>query len=430
MHRPALSVALLAVALSSAARADRGYWEDLALRSAEVRPESLFEELPDIGACREGAMQKAEPAKALRTLNAIRELHRLPPVRLDVLSQALPAKASLMMVANNLMTHTPQRTSRCGSTEGVTGSGESNLYFGNISGTVPSSETLVVGWLKDLDVPGLGHRRWVLDPFLGPVSFARVDDPKTKRFGAAMRVFGRRESPPELGALELVAYPYERYPAMLFDPRAEWSVSIVDGARSRGEVKHGYFDQAAVRVRDVETRRTLDVSRLTRDTKNIGLPNFLSWRVAGVQPGSWYEVTIENVRNRDGSERTLAWKVFIDGAAPRRTISAGGVTWERKTAQNTADTFTLGEAKRYCAGLGGRVPTLEELQAVIAPGRAFAVDLDQFPNITDQANYWTSSEWQPGRGFVNVVAFWDGGKVYQQQPGETGAVLCALNRPK
>jgi len=408
-----------------------GFWNDALLRPAQVRPETLYVDAPEISKCREGALQAAEHERVLQAVNAVRALHDLPPVRSNKRMVALAAKASLVMAATGVMSHFPAKNAACANADGRSGSAESNLYLGTFpTGLVPSSEQMVASWVKDLNVQGLGHRRWILDPYLGAIAFGRVDNPAKQLSAGALRVHDPAEPPPVPASGTFVAWPVGRYPAALWDRAAEWSVSLVESSADRFASQFAYFAKSTVEVRDEETQRPVDVSRLYRDDQGFGVPNLLSFRVSGAQPGRWYKVTVRNVTNKGGGTRDLTWRVFIDDAAPKRALEKNGLRWEQKTAANANDTFSLPDAKRYCASIRGRLPTIAELKGLVVPGRKFAVDPGEFANLSEYLNYWSSTPWKGGPQYVDVVAFWDSGKVYQQPPAGEGGALCVLETPK
>lgn len=421
------SMIALLLLLSPVARADVGYFIDLGFQPATVDLRTLYDELPDIDACLQGQLDAAQDRKALDAVNAVRALHGLTAVKWDGRSQPVAAKAALIIAASGQMTHHPPRSLPCWSSAGRAGSEQSNLYMGDFDGQrVPSTEYLVAGWLKDVGVEGLGHRRWLLDPTLRSISFARVENVKAHRYGAAMLVSDLAEALPA-GAPEFIAWPHGRYPAFMWDARADWSVSMVDLPRAGEREGFDFFSRARVEVMDESTGRRADVSRLRVDTSAYGLPNLLSWRVSGARRDRWYRVRVSNVQLRDGATRELTWRVFIDAKPVSRTVSFGGVSWEQKTAAKSRDKFTFGEARRYCSSMSGRLPTLAELKKLVVPGQTFAVDTTLFPNLSPYANYWTSTPWKPGSDLLQVVAFWSNGSVHQQPQSMPGGVLCVVD---
>lgn len=416
---------LFLLLLPAVSLADTGYFVDLGFAPVLVDLRSLYSEPPDVAECKEGRLDKAQGRKAVAALNAVRALHGLSPVGWDGRTRAQSAKASLIIAASGELTHTPDRSLRCWSPDGRTGSETSNLYMGSFTERTPSTEYLVAGWLKDTGVEGLGHRRWMLDPRLQRISFSRVDSEHTGRYGAAMNVMALASALPA-DAPDFVAWPYERYPAFMWDRKAAWSVSVVDLPQPGESEGFDFFSDARVEVVDEGRKRRADVSRVRPDRSASGLPNLLSWQVSDLKTDRWYRVNVSNVKTRDGGTRPLSWRVYIDARPPSRTVTHAGLSWEQKTAAKARDKFTYAEARRYCASLDGRLPTLPELQTLVVPGQKFAVDTAVFPNISPYANYWTSTEWQPGQPHQQVIAFWDGGAVYQQPKETPAAALCVV----
>lgn len=427
MIRPLLVLALLLAA--APARANLGYFVDLSLKPALVDLRTLYDEEPRPGSCLEGNLREEEGEKALAAVNAVRALHGLAPVKYNGRAEVLASKAALVIAASGKMSHHPGRDLACYSSTALSGSEQSNLYMGTFDGThVPSTESLVAGWVKDTNVPLLGHRRWILDPTLGGISFGRVDNAAKKVYGAALRIMDPAEKP-DLSSPAFVAWPFGKYPGFLWDERAEWSLSMVDLPRDGETQGFDFFSGTTVEIVDETTKRRVDVSRLVRDRQGFGLPNLLSWTVSGAPANRWYSVTARNIRTRDGGTRDLNWRVYIDDEPPTSTVQVAGRHWERKTAAQARDKFTHGEAKRFCSSIGGRVPTRAELTSLVVAGNKLAIDGERFPNISPYANYWTATEWQPGSDLYDVVAFWDRGTVYQQKPAQPGGVLCTFDGP-
>ena len=136
----------------------------------------LYDRNPIVSSCDAGELKAAEKALALTKVNAIRALHRLPPVAYDLASDIQTSKSALISVANAKLTHTPTTDDKCYTAEGKDGSGSSNLYISYSSGPrTLASDTAVTAFLIDDGVASLGHRRWLLHPFLSHTSFGRVD---------------------------------------------------------------------------------------------------------------------------------------------------------------------------------------------------------------------------------------------------------------
>ena len=91
-----------------------------------------------------------------------------------------------------------------------------------------------------------------------------------------------------------VAYPFEDYPARLFDTRALLSFGVVADPASRWANADVSFANATVTVRQ-RGGGTLAVSRVRSDNDGYGLPNNLQFFVSGLQANVIYDVAIERV---------------------------------------------------------------------------------------------------------------------------------------
>ncbi len=165
---------------------------------APVSPEvallsPLYEQIPDISRCFSGRLTSKEIQAAFNAVNHIRTLHRLPPVTYKDSMDEASAKAALIVAANRSMTHHPAQESLCFSTKGARTSTHSNLSLSiysiwdpTLAGRrvpdiveqmkkylIPTTD-IIAGWLIDRNVPSLGHRRWLLNPFLTEVSVVSV----------------------------------------------------------------------------------------------------------------------------------------------------------------------------------------------------------------------------------------------------------------
>ncbi len=189
-----------------------------------VTVDELYDVKPNPAACNEGVLKETEKQKVLKKLNVIRKLHGLKPVAYNSDDDKLTAKSALIMQANATLTHTPDKSMKCWSEEGAKGSGKSNLFIGFASGRkdVDTSESYVAGWLIDDGVDSLGHRRWLIDPFLKYVSFGRVDGKPVVNSewetttGAAISVINEESADIKDTKTEFVAYPYQNYSNELF----------------------------------------------------------------------------------------------------------------------------------------------------------------------------------------------------------------------
>lgn len=263
---------------------------------------AMYAAQPDVAACQPGQLSAQVTARALQTLNAIRALHHLPPVAYSSADEPGAQQAALMMAANAQLSHTPPTSWRCYTAAGAAAAGASNLYGGLGSGLrLLSDEEVFAGWLTEVDnltAENVGHRRWLLDPFLGSVAYGRVagrHDTYTRTDAAVIKVFDTAGPAGPSGALPAyVAYPFEDYPARLFDTRALLSFGVVANSSNRWANQNVSFANAAVTVRQ-RGGGTLAVSRVAHDNQGYGLPNNLQFFVTGLQANTIYDVSIARV---------------------------------------------------------------------------------------------------------------------------------------
>jgi len=91
-----------------------------------------------------------------------------------------------------------------------------------------------------------------------------------------------------------------------------------------------------------------------------------------------------------------------------------GLTWQRAVAPKR---MTPSEAKGYCARLslggatGWRLPTEDELKALIEPARKPTIDREAFPGVSaspDESKFWSSTPSPKEPGMVRSVDFSNG----------------------
>lgn len=110
--------------------------------------------------CNAGTTSEAFRAAILRRINYFRSMAGIPPVDLDPTYTTKTQAAALMMSANHTLSHDPDPSWTCYTSDGDQAAGSSNLYLGVYG---PAA---ITGYMYD---PGdgnyaVGHRRWILYP--------------------------------------------------------------------------------------------------------------------------------------------------------------------------------------------------------------------------------------------------------------------------
>lgn len=311
-----------------AARCSGGLWAWLLCTAAALPAgqalaayDQLYLTAPDVSSCSAGRIQSEEGRRVLEVVNEIRRLHGLGEVGWDPQAEEATQQAALMLALNRRLSHTPSADWVCHSPAGVQGAATSNLHLS----VAPSefdprpSTDMVVGFLTDVrnrHAGDVGHRRWLLDPFLKRVAFGRVGlvlDGGVQVDAAALSVVSpvASQDGPTRGNIHAdhLAWPSGNYPQKYFHPDAYLSFSAVVDPYERAANMAVDYREAQVSLRRPDGR-TLPVSQLRFDLQPVGLPNHLQFRAEGIEPDVEYEAVIQGVRV-EGVARDYRYRFHI-----------------------------------------------------------------------------------------------------------------------
>jgi uncharacterized protein YkwD len=264
---------------------------------------ALYDVLPDVDACREGKLKDGVVQAQLASLNGLRALHGLPAVSYATADEASDQQSALMQAANQALSHTPPTTWKCYTQAGYTASSTSNLALSYGPGLrIRSDEWFLAGWMSEIDnvtADSVGHRRWLLDPFLGSVAYGRVAGTTSGSFGrvdaVALKVFGQTGSKAPVGTLPAyVAYPQGDYPVKYWQDGALLSFGVIASQTGGSANRQVNYSGASVTVRE-RGASALTVSKVTFDNDGYGLPNNIQFAAAGIRHGVVYDVTVAGV---------------------------------------------------------------------------------------------------------------------------------------
>ena len=263
---------------------------------------ALYSALPDPAICRAGTLTAAEITGALSTVNAIRAAHGLAAVGYDTAGDNEVMQTSLMSAVNGALDHTPPTTWSCYTAAGASGAASSNLYRGSASLSLPvtPSASILSGWLADVGVEAtLGHRRWLLDPFLKQIAFGRVDTESAsgnRVTAAALKVVYTNDGA-GLVTPDFVAYPVGDYKAAYFQGSPILSFTVIADKSSRYGNGSSVVDFGSATVSVVpQGGSALSISEQAANYDGYGVPNVLRFRASGLQTGVVHDVTVANVR--------------------------------------------------------------------------------------------------------------------------------------
>ena len=267
---------------------------------------AMYDTPPNILGCQTGTLKTSVRTEFLNRLNALRGLHGLPAVTYttSAVDDQEVDQSSLMQAANGTLSHDPPNNWLCFTNTGHDGAASSNLIGGWGNGLPYYSEDDYLGlWLTEGGSAATGHRRWILNPFLGKVAYGRVmqqynngGTPNYRADGATMKVFNFAIDPPTPAAASIpdfVAYPFNDYPVRYFRTSDYLSFSVVASKASRDGNANVKYDSATITVSNGSTNLT--VTDVTRDNQGFGLPNHIQWRVTGLQQNVTYTVRITGI---------------------------------------------------------------------------------------------------------------------------------------
>ena len=275
---------------------------------------------PDVAACTSGIPSDSEKLKVLNRLNYIRAIHKLKPVQYNDAYDEIAGECALVIAANEQLDHEPKSSWKCYSKEAYDGCYSSNISLAtatNYDLSATDSAEIVDGFMtEENEVPPttLGHRRWFIDPWLKTIAFGRADYSNGAGhfvLGSAVRVINRDDPDDQQDIsdtdIKFVAYPFENYPAELYNDNVMMSFTVIKDKFSKYSNGTGItFSTATIAIVD-QNNKTMKVKNIEFDTDGYGVPNNLRWYAEGIKPNVKYNVTVSNVMINNNSEFYQYW---------------------------------------------------------------------------------------------------------------------------
>jgi len=266
-----------------------------------IGTDPLFDVVPNISSCYAGTLSEQEKTKVLTYVNNIRKTHGLPAVEYNAKKDIQQQRAALIGAANAELNHYPSEDDHCYTSDGYQGCSYSNLsLWGSSESDWPQSEIHINNWMTELNSTSIGHRRWILDPFLKYITFGRViGTPKRGEYkyvsSAAMLIKHDEEADISNLDVEYIAYPQgNNYSAVLFSPNAFLSFSVLADNVTKNNNSSVDFSNSEITV--LVGAQELIVKEVSYDNQGYGLPNNIQWKVEGLAKSVIYEVKISNVK--------------------------------------------------------------------------------------------------------------------------------------
>jgi uncharacterized protein YkwD len=239
-----------------------------------------------VAACQPGATSSASEGATLSSLNFVRRLAGLAPVRFSGTLNSHAQAAALMMSANDALDHSPPSSWRCYSTTGARAAARSNLALAHPDIT---SGEIVEMYMDDIGASnyGVGHRRWVLNPFATTMGSGSTGTAN------ALQVIGPTR--PGRPNPAYVPWPTGGWFPDSLEPQGRWSLSAgnarTDFRRARIHVSHA--------------GQSLAVHKYPLEN-GYGRPTVVWQMPSGFAKSGSYQVVVKNIRHRGSSKRFTA----------------------------------------------------------------------------------------------------------------------------
>lgn len=264
--------------------------------SIDAKLENLYVCPPDLNICFEGVLAQSEKDKVLARVNSFRDIHGLPHVSYNYEQDVAEQKSALISVSNKVLNHFPPITYKCYSTAGDTACQQSNLGLSWANGYIDyKSEQSIDAWINEKYSTSIGHRRWILSPFLKQISFGRVDYLANGDYRVGISLWIWNNSGSANTNVEFVACPFHDYPSTAFQPDLILSFSVLADNSNIWNNKNIEFSNSNISVKD-DNGTNYSVYSITSDNKGYGIPNIIEWKVNGLQYNQKYTVEINDVK--------------------------------------------------------------------------------------------------------------------------------------
>jgi uncharacterized protein YkwD len=278
--------------------------------------EGVYALEPDVASCTSGIPSDSEKKKVLDRINYLRSIHKLSPVVYDEKDDEIAAECALVIAANEQLSHTPDSSWECWSQVAYDGCHSSNIHIEMASYDISSTNSadIVDGFMTEEyqgEPKTLGHRRWLIDPWLTHIAFGRADYYDGSGYyviGSAIKVINDDDGNDDISTdIKFVAYPFENYPKELYNDNIMMSFTVIKDKFSKYSNGTGInFASATIAIIDPDNK-TMKVKNIESDTQGYGVPNNLRWYVEGIKPNVKYNVTVSDIMINNNPEFYQYW---------------------------------------------------------------------------------------------------------------------------
>jgi len=175
---------------------------------------AFYELIPDVKSCKYGVINDATRNAIVDEVNNIRRLHGLEAIVYNKDLEKYVNETALAMAAQNTVSHYIDDKWNCYSDNALTGAKMSSLS----SHTSPNAQFKVnpvddiASFMRENNSESLGHRRWMLSPFIHETAYGMADGEKKVgtgyTFGAALFMYDPTTYKNQSTTSPVGIYPY------------------------------------------------------------------------------------------------------------------------------------------------------------------------------------------------------------------------------
>lgn len=273
-----------------------------AITNADGTQKDYYELKPDVKSCKYGVINDKTRQDVLAEVNEIRKLHNLPSLTYNKDLEVMMAQTALSMAAQNTTSHSVDSSWNCYSDMAVTGAEQSSLYSYVSTSEKAQFDPIVGldGLMRENYSVSLGHRRWLMSPFIKETSFGMADGVKKVgtgyTFGAALHMYNPANymSQSTTAPTGIYPYPVGNYPSRLYKKGDRMSLFVLYDQSSYTKNRNVDYSKATITIKDLNGK-AYTVNGIQYDREGQGVPNNMSFLMPDFEYNVDYRVNVDNV---------------------------------------------------------------------------------------------------------------------------------------
>lgn len=263
---------------------------------------AYYELVPDIKNCKYGVINDATRKAIVDEVNNIRRLHGLELVVYNKDLEKYVNETALAMAAQNTVSHYIDDKWNCYSDNALTGAKMSSLS----SHTSPNAQFKInpvddiASFMRENTSESLGHRRWMLSPFIHETAYGMADGEKKVgtgyTFGAALFMYNPTTYKNQSTTSPVGIYPYPTgtYPKKYYQKGDRMSFFVMYDQGSYDNNWGVRYTDTVVTVKD-DKGVVHPISDVQISYASSGVPNNYSFLLPDFEYGVNYTVNVDRV---------------------------------------------------------------------------------------------------------------------------------------